>query len=180
MNLVKEIRTATGFSQEMMARYLGVSKSLVYFTEAGKRLLPAPAMKMLLELKEDIAKQLQAGKTTVHAECLAREENEMKRFNEHIVRYAKDCYSAIILKKVRLDKVKAAYAKNISALNMNKAIDNKTDPDSKERAWINYQAVISEAGFNANNLAVQEKLKLDIEVLEARLGVYESFLNRGA
>ncbi|MEO7584690.1 MAG: helix-turn-helix domain-containing protein [Ferruginibacter sp.] len=50
MNASKEIRQKFGLSQEQMAQYLSVSRSLLSLHEIGKRDLPTAAMVKLSEL----------------------------------------------------------------------------------------------------------------------------------
>ena len=64
MSIIREIRQLTGLSQEKLADWLGVSKSMLQFAEKGERNLPGAASHKLIALIQPV-QQLKESVTAI-------------------------------------------------------------------------------------------------------------------
>ena len=116
MNWVKEVRDKTGYSQEQLAGYLGVSKSLIYHAEKNNRSLPIFPMAKLAELYKRLNDPIST-ETGQDAGVI------MQNGIEHAVLLAKQKKDLLLISLEKLNKkMKTAISdiqKDLSALKAN-------------------------------------------------------------
>lgn len=116
MSAIKEIRELTGLSQYKLAEWLGVSRSMVYLVEKGKRFLPSEAsvkLSAMLLLLQSLKKGQDENNLPGHPKhlipSLAEEHQKMIQFHEEQV-------ASLRKQAKKLETIKSKASSKISLL----------------------------------------------------------------
>ena len=157
------IREQLGLSQEIMAYYLGITKSLLAMYERGKREIPTAAMVKLAEMelflnqKQEISKQ--------ESELLNKQEAKVQ---ELIERHSKELEYKLIKEQRKLDAIQKKYNQS---LKLNSFVAHLQKNESKQATLIKLQAY---GGIEINGLVVQTNKLLKIESINSQLAYCKS------
>ena len=157
------IREQLGLSQEIMAYYLGITKSLLAMYERGKREIPTAAMVKLAEMelflnqKQKITKQ--------ESELLNKQEAKVQ---ELIQRHSKELEYKLIKEQRKLDAIQKKYNQS---LKLNSFVAHLQKNESKQATLIKLQAY---GGIEINGLVVQTNKLLKIESINSQLAYCKS------
>ena len=152
------IREQLGLSQEIMAYYLGITKSLLAMYERGKREIPTAAMVKLAEMelflnqKQEISKQ--------ESELLNKQEAKVQDLLEQ---YSKELEYKLIKEQRKLDAIQKKYNQS---LKLNSFVAHLQKNESKQATLIKLQAY---GGIEINGLVVQTNKLLKIESINSQL-----------
>lgn len=158
MKVSQLIRVQLGLSQEIMAYYLGVSKSLLAMYEKGKREIPTAAMVKLAEMEL----------------FLNQNQKNFKQDNELLNKQQSKVQNLIEKKIIELElkqikeqrKLDAVQKKHEQSLKLNLFVTHLQSNKSKLAEFIQMQAF---SGIEKNSLVVQTKQALKLESINSQL-----------
>jgi transcriptional regulator with XRE-family HTH domain len=157
MRSIKQTRQILGLSQQQMAIYLNVTRTLLSMAEQGRRSLPTAAVLKLSQLEISLQSNVQYRAASF--------QKQAARDAAHIKAHTKKCLRRAELEKAKLQKLTAAYQQCVQALMaMGYLLQNQpTKKDGLLLAVLEAKALkkMSRCGY-----AVQVVLQLRIAALE--------------
>lgn len=158
MKNLKKIRTQLGLTQEEMAQYLKVNRSLWSLCELNLRDLPTQAMIKLVEMELFLLNY-----NTQPNKIIPLEAEQLQKATEIFEKYQKKlAYQRLILQK-KLDLLQTNYQYNIQLLAfLNEKEEKNADATPLEKSWIAMMKTAALRNIEANGLHHQAKIKLEL------------------
>lgn len=152
------IREQLGLSQETMAYYLGVTKSLLAMYERGKREIPTAAMVKLTEMELFLNQKQETSK----------QENELlKKHEMKVLNLVDKQIIELELKQIREQrKLDAIQKKYQQSLKLNSFVTHLQSNKSKLAEMIQ---MVAFSGIEKNNLVEQTKQNIKLEGIKNQL-----------
>lgn len=158
MKVSQLLREQLGLSQEIMAYYIGISKSLLAMYERGKREIPTSAMVKLAEMElflnqdQKILKQAD--------ELMKKQEAKVQNLIENQI---KELELKQIKEQRKLDAIEKKYQQS---LKLNKFVAHLESNKSKQKDLIQMQSFL---GIEKNGLVEQTKQNLKLKSINSQL-----------
>jgi transcriptional regulator with XRE-family HTH domain len=108
MRSIKQTRQILGLSQQQMAIYLDVTRTLLSMAEQGRRSLPTAAVLKLAMLETSLQCNVQYRAASF--------QKQAAKDTAHIRAHAKKCLQRAALEKAKLQKLTAGYQQCVQAL----------------------------------------------------------------
>ena len=157
------IREQLGLSQEALAFYLGISKSLLAMYERGKREIPTLALAKLAEMELFLNQNLAYSK---------QEPIYQKHQEANVVNFLEQHRKELEYKKLVVQrKLEALKKKYNQSVLLNAYVSQLDISKSKSGALLHYQAT---TGIEKNGLVEQTIQLLKLESINAQLAYYKS------
>jgi transcriptional regulator with XRE-family HTH domain len=157
------IREQLGLSQEIMAYYLGVTKSLLAMYERGKREIPTSAMVKLAEM--ELFLNQNQNKFKQENELLNKQQSKVKSLIEKQL-------LELELKQIKEQrKLDAIQKKHEQSLKLNSFVTHLQSNKSKQAELIQLHAF---TGIEKNGLVEQTKQTLKLESINSQLAYLKS------
>ena len=158
MKATQLFRNQLGLSQEVMAQYLGVTKSQLAMYELGKRELPTAALAKLAEIALFFDQKNATEK--VESKLLKKQELEVKELLTH---QAKELEYKQIKEQRVLDAIQKKHNQNLQLNSLALYLQR----NQKAQAGMLLQQAIT--GIEKNGLATQTKQLLRLEGIKSQL-----------
>ena len=176
MNSILRLRKKCGLSQQAVADYIGVSRSLVNLAEKGLRELPKAALIKLGEL-EKIAGAAEFDKQSATEHLDKKLSKELKDY--HKFKIEEYLYRAEGLKRqvVALSNSHKKTGAKLKLVNGLAKSNSKTGKNKAEHIWTKYHEQQSSGKLSKYN-ATMDMLIQDTEVLLGYAAVHEKMLKK--
>ena len=173
MNAVKDIRLRLNLTQEQLAGYLGISRSLVNLIELGMRELENSKWIRLVELVTLHEHEGKAAKARAFKKPKQPDE-ETARHAQKMLNHARICTHRAELLEAKLDKMKNQYEQTISWLQtveLRLANLPATAVCEQERKWLLVEQAEAPLKLRQCGEVEQGKLKRKVHLLRAEVEV---------
>lgn len=168
MKTIKEVREKVGLSQQEMAKYLGISRSMFAMYECGKRSLNPELLVKLIELEAGIHETKEKKVENVfrynYENEIANAEYKKQQLHYHLAR-----------KTQRLEDMKKSYEQNVQLYHVLEYLEAKNYGDTNP--WIIQKKNSSENKMLRNDPKYQEDLQNEINAFSAEIESINSWVD---
>lgn len=175
-NNITSIRKRLGLSQQHLADYLNLDRSVLSLIEKGTRQMPSEMLSKLLELENTIngtnkRKQTQpVFSNELQGSIGVKEVKLRKRFTKQ----ADDCLYRVVLLNIKLDVMLEQYSQTINLLSgFDYVSKNLNKNDTRQKLWLQLQRDNAEKKLLRCDVTEQLKIKAAIAILEFKARTYQ-------
>lgn len=176
MKSITELRKKTGMSQQDLADYLGISRSLVAMVERGERDLPKEAFHKLQEMNKFIG-SIESGKPSTSPNFYNEATKELKKYQQQKIE--EYLYKAEGLRR-RLATMLDVYKQADTKLNLVQKLTKNHTRERKEKSrekWTEFHEWKSNEKISKSVSAIR-MLSCELEAMEGYAAVHEKILKK--
>jgi transcriptional regulator with XRE-family HTH domain len=162
---MKELREATGLTQQLLADLVKVSREAIGMGESGLRGLPASALQKLVTLWALVPPTTEVNDLPLITDVLS---NEVTMADEQLARYKEGCKMKAAKKQRALNKMTFKYEQGLRLLQVLKAYSATLTPNEENADilnWIDGATSFAQLRLMENSFAKQRLLALEIRQL---------------
>jgi len=162
---MKELREATGLTQQLLADLVKVSREAIGMGESGLRGLPASALQKLVSLWTLVPPTTEVNDLPLMTDVLS---NEVTMADEQLARYKEGCKIKAASKQRALNKMTFKYEQGLRLLQVLKAYSSMltlNDANADVLNWIDGATSFAQLRLMDNSLIKQQLLALEIRQL---------------
>jgi transcriptional regulator with XRE-family HTH domain len=163
-----DIRQLLNMSQAMLASYMGISRTLLAYTELGTRSLPAAALHRANQLLAVIYKN---NKPAAPQEAI-QQDLQAKAWNKLLHAKMDRCQWQLVNARAKLDSLRENYASCMAKLQLVNELQptlTNNAQGKKDRSWLKLLEIETLHQLKTCGLKAEQALLLHIEMLELEM-----------